>query len=118
MIPPEPEQVPAPVKSSARVKQTPKSGNLKYPEPGTSANHPEAGTFPEVPGVQWESKKTGVVEAWHCPKRPTRNRTGKRYIGQLGKKRMIQINTFAPGDAAEELRRWVIAKAKEKGIDL
>lgn len=131
MIEAPPEQAPDPVKSSARIRQPQNVGNLNhpakqpsspqpanYPAPGSSTDHPEPGGFPQLAGIHWEPKKTGAVEAWYSADTTRRNRASRQYLGQLGKKRMTEINTLTPGEASAELRRWVVAKAAEKGIKL
>lgn len=121
-----------PIKSSARVQEPYKvekldafsrqfansAASTNPPEAGGSTDHPEPGGFPQIPGIHWEPKKTGALEAWYSTDGTRRNRANRKYLGQLGKKRMTGINTLAPVDAFAELRRWVSGKATEKGIQL
>lgn len=120
---PPPEDEPA-ADSSARIRvKAPTALFTAAPlhPPGAGATNnppahpPEAGGLPDLPDIQWERKRDGSIEAWHAPEgKGQRNRTGKTYLGRIGKRQLNSWESLNPADRQEAIHTWTEQKRTAK----
>lgn len=77
---------------------------------GSKELHSGSGSIPDIPGVAWERHAKGGLEAWHAPAGKATPRKQKVYLAYVGKRRL--------SGSPDQIREFVQAKAREKGIEL
>ncbi len=68
-----------------------------------------------MPGLVWEWKADGSVEAWHSP-RPKAPRKERTYLGRLGVRKLAQLQRLPEAEQLATIAAWVADRRAEKGI--